>query len=175
MNIKLPLSLALIALATLCSISALAQQQHQDKPTYRVAVIMEAKDEIKNEITSYINRELRSLGDIVIVDEDSDPEYKISLVVLSTRAGYAGSVNVTAPFTKSRANQQIPDECPNKETKAFLTSWMTRMENMLHHSLLTAPDLRTLCSDVVTSIDGDVFEKVRKQSQRAKDLFKRNQ
>src|SRR5215467_1700638 len=93
MRIKLPLTLALIAL---CSASVNAQQ---NKWTSRVSVDVSAKDEIKNEIISYAGRELRSLGDIVIVE--SKPNYRISIVAITTHnqanqeTGYALSVTAT--------------------------------------------------------------------------------
>ncbi len=170
MKIKLPLTLALIAL---CFASVYAQQ---NKLTLRVVLDVSVKDEIKNDVISYISRELRSLGDVVIVEGESDPQYKILVIggigssKLKQNLGYAFSVVVTRT---RKDNAQLAEllipKCVSKEIKDSLVGFMTSGESLLHYTLLTDSDLRRLCSDLVTGIDGDVFNETRRTYQRLRD------
>jgi len=173
MKIKLPLTLALIAL---CSISAHAQQP--TKPTYRVSVGVSAKDDIKSDITSYVSRELRSLSDIVIVD--STPQYIISIVGIRAKTeggrdlGYDLSVTVTELNTEEYINALIP-ECLSKDDwrRSSLSAALAAGEDIKQHFLVVGSDLRKLSSDLVATIDGEVFEQARKSHQSIMDMIQK--
>ena len=53
------------------------QQIKERKFSSRVEVIVSAPESIKDQVTSYVNRELRSLGDVVITDKN--PQYRLRI------------------------------------------------------------------------------------------------
>lgn len=175
MKIKLTLAFALI---TLCSLSAYAQQ---NKRTYRVFLQVGGNDQIKSDIISYVSRELRSLGDIVIVDSpDSDCLIWIVGAIPRIQSGfdlgYALSVVATEIKDKDYLNSLVP-ECLSKEDwrRKALNTELTLGEILDQHFLYIGSDLRKLCSDVVAAVDGDVFEKARKKHQSLDDAMQKLQ
>ncbi|HYX40486.1 MAG TPA: hypothetical protein VE821_02250, partial [Pyrinomonadaceae bacterium] len=73
-------------------------QESQPKFSCRISLDITADDKIKGEISSYISRELRSLGDVVITD--ADPALKVEIVAIEVHSenssiGYAFSVIVS--------------------------------------------------------------------------------
>ena len=135
-----------------------------------------AKDEIKNDIISYISRELRSLGDVVVVD--SQPNYTISIVALNSRnkanedIGYAFSVVVTSELT-GQYIATLTSDCKSNKNKDLLFTWLATMSGIKSHILVVGSDLRKLCSDLVASTDAEVFEEMRRMYQRRMDSLKK--
>jgi hypothetical protein len=168
MKIRLPLMIAIIAL---CSASGRAQQQI--KPTYRVSLEVSAKDEIKPTIVSYVSRELRALGDILIVE--SEPEYLISIVAMQPKnkagnsMGYVISTVVTSHMSLS-LTQLLIHGCKDAETLSQIIPMLGLLET--HDLAITDVEgLEKKCKEIVASIDGDLFEKKRKEHQKVMDSF----
>lgn len=174
MKIRLPFALAF---ASLFFISGHAQQQYKSAYKVTVEVASSDKDGIKNEVISYIGRELRSLKDITIVD--SEPDAAISIIALKVQnkhsgitTGYALSILATEPISESAARTLISQLAKSDDVSTrpplltsleeAIISLFTKREEIKHHSLLTGPDLKELCSDAVTKIDSKVFEEWRK-------------
>lgn len=164
MKIRLPLSLALMIL---CAIFGFAQES---KPNYRVSVNVSSKEEIKSNVVSYVSRELRALGDILIVD--SEPQYRISIIAMraESRAGNSMGYVISTVVTKHIQPQHLTQECEYAET---LSQAISIFGLVLRHDLeiTGAESLEKSCKEIVASIDGDVFEKERKEHQRVMDLF----
>lgn len=68
------------------------------KPQFKVKLEVSCNDEIKNEIYSYLSRELRSLGDVVLVD--SNEYYTIQIVGMTTKTkdGYNAGITLSTLF-----------------------------------------------------------------------------
>ncbi|MCI0666167.1 MAG: hypothetical protein L0220_34370 [Acidobacteria bacterium] len=139
MKIKLPL--IALALIVLCSVSVYAQQQ--DKHTFRIALNVSADDEIKSDVISYVSRELRSLVDVEIVGEDSEPRYLVSIVAMTSTStsgrefGYALSLTVERYTSKERADSLIP-KCLPKDSifRTLLDFELTTNTKTMHHNLI---------------------------------------
>jgi hypothetical protein len=89
-------------------LTALADDQEK---SIKVRVRVSADDSMKRETLSFLTRELRSLGDVEVVD--TAPDYEISVVALETSSrgstvptGYAVSAIVTAPIDLTLVKNQ---------------------------------------------------------------------
>ena len=123
----------------------------------RVSVSVSANDNIKGKIESYISRELRSLGDIIVTDDN--PRWILRIVALesTTKGGYKSGIDISVVILKPFNNDLIisiisqVDE-KSKEVVSLLTS---NLYSFSDHSLrVGAPeDLRSICSGIVADFD----------------------
>src|SRR4030095_7485509 len=61
-----------------------SQNNPFDRPIFRISVVVSCRDEsLKNEITSFVSRELHALRDVVVTDEN--PRYTIRVVAFENR------------------------------------------------------------------------------------------
>jgi len=146
---------------------AYAQQFKIPKGAFRVAVDVSGKDEIANKIQSYINRELRRLPDVTVVE--SKPLYSLSIVAIATGGypltSYAISLVVNERYSgetwflkllaKDNKNVKLPEsiyEYLDKATKDLVT--------FEHHELLLVPmdSLRERCEGIVATFDTKFLE-----------------
>jgi hypothetical protein len=158
-------------------------------PTYaqvfmpdRVSVKVGGDESLKGDVTSYIKRELRSLNDLVITDDN--PRFSISVLIVRVRGvrgedlGFSMSVVVTELSGRSLANIIKPESCGACVASSWgraLGETLPDMVEVQDHLLFTGgpDDLQTLCRNVVTGIDTDIFEPRRAIIQKSKDRTKK--
>jgi len=119
-------------------------------------------------VKSTLARELRALGDILVVE--SDPSYRVKIVGLDTHnvsgrpTGYAMSYVATSCFPTNLLTLCVPD-----------TSWRSLMAGMLYDfgkiiqfQVLTGSesDLQLVCTQLVAELDVDVFQPSRGAERR---------
>jgi len=165
-----PYSLVLVPLFT---INLLAQEP------FRVAVSV-GEGSLESKINSYVRRELRDLGDLVIVDDvDGDPEYRISVVALETELqGYVMSWIITEILQPSEFTTwtllegEEPDEYTlSRESAEQLYGQLIGYEFRLRHLLVKGPSdhLRGRCEELVAEFDSEILEPIRALRQRRID------
>jgi len=118
----------------------------ETKPNFKVRLSISADEDIKQKAESYLSRELRSLGDVTIVD--SGDEYKICIIVLQhesesgTLLGYSISV--------------VFGELDNY------------LYYLIDHRLYTGgPErLRSRCEDIILDFDNKYLKEKRKTLSR---------
>lgn len=157
-------------------------QESQPKFSCRISLDITADDKIKDEISSYISRELRSLGDVVITD--ADPALKVEIVALEVHSGnssvgYALSVLVSSylgSLTLDRFVTSIASGPSSNEDKQVLRGVYVDYRKIVSHFVQTGPksDLALTCKKIVTTIDSDAIEGERKTWQALKDYRKKN-
>ena len=153
--------------------AALALTANEATAQTRVAVSVSATDSLRNQITSYITRELRTIPDIVIVEDK--PEYEIQIVALNDalesgrKIGYSMSVVITYRvgdfFVKELAGT-------NNQTVKYAASMLAEdYVDVRTHRLLTGPNegLQANCSKVVADFDASELEPTRKFIQKLRD------
>ena len=149
----------------------------EDRPRYRVQVKVSASDNAKNEVTSFLKRELRKIGDIDLVE--TDPTMIISVVALaiSNRSGVPTGYCLSVVVEKPVPYRQIRDEY----AKAFDPNIIPLMDTVFdnttrlssHFAGVCGPEeLEFECKQVIANIDGSVFEDTRKFVQQITDLQK---
>ncbi len=143
----------------------------------RVSVIVEGDTASRQEVASYLKRELRGLNDLVITDEN--PQFVISALIIpleskaGDRRGYGLSVVVT-DLSGEWLSRIIP---PDARASCMAGNWalisglMPYLVELEYHGLFVGglDDLQALCRDAVTAIDTKVFEPRRSIIQKAKD------
>lgn len=128
----------------------------------RVSVSVSANDDIKGKIESYISRELRSLGDIVVTDDN--PRWILSIVALesTTKSGYKSGIEISVvilePFDNSLVISQV-----NEKSKEFVSTMTSGLHSFSGQWLrVGAPeDLRSICNGIVADFDSQHIKPAR--------------
>ena len=126
----------------------------------RVKVAVKADDDIKNTVTSYVYRELRSLNYVELVS--NEPEWEISIVAMapklingSNKIGVTLSTVITHHVEKLMLSIMLKPELKADDmTSAFL--WGSDTDHLLYVG--ATDDLQNLCKDIVAEFDTKVEE-----------------
>jgi len=152
---------------------------------YPIKLVVSAPDDLRGEVTSYLSRELRRIGDVTVVDEN--PLIVISVVALRTgsRDGRASvvafSVVVDQPENVAKNYQTVCGTMgitPDKMTVGLLTTFggdnVVRL--MAHFLEVGASDeVESVCRKVVVEFDGEVLEGQRRQMEQLLEQAKKLQ
>ncbi len=142
----------------------------------RVGVYVSANENIKGEIESYISRELRSLGDIIVTD--SNPRWILNIVAMEllTKGGYKSgvvlSVIILEPFDNGLVKTLLVDKT-DRQMCVLLTSNLYYYPKG-HWLRVGAPgDLRNLCNGIVADFDTEYLKPARNLWQKIVDSMKK--
>lgn len=129
-------------------------------------------------VKSFLSRELRSLGDIEVVDRENDHNLLLEVTALELSGVNGTKKGYVLVYTLSSSSQKAVDLIigyyaslePDPERKKRLTDIATIVSNMnsyeqLYHGFAIggeANDIRQSCEDIVTGIDITVFQERRK-------------
>jgi hypothetical protein len=178
------IKLGLYLLITLLpSLNGVSNQADPYKWEARVKVECGGSDSsIKNEVLSYINRELRELSGVVVVN--SDPEYEISIIPAEPRlengrsVGYVLSVVITQKVSTSASEFLIDYLLKDKEVekKAILKRVKEDAAAgviIFTHVVYTVgkDSLKSTCKELVASFDVEILEISRKAHQEVMDKY----
>jgi len=146
------------------------------KETFRVAVIVSCEDKnLKEYIESHIKRELRAIGDVVIVLDK--PQTTINIVAIKNKIenidiGYSMAVTIVKTVDLSFLNNFYK---PISETVSEMTPYvfadtLQAFETMY---ILSGPvsELPSQCSELIASFDLEVLETTRQSKQLFNDLL----
>lgn len=166
---SLSFPVVLLLLATIATASA----QTRGYPPFssRVNVEISAEESIQNEITSLISRELRKLGDVVMVNEDYT--YKLSIVVIEHRleSGRTVGVSFSVVILQTVPSDLLLKPLVKADSWKSVESWVSKVYFYVGHFIQTGPknELEDLCRSVVAKFDSNHLEKDRKEYQRIID------
>lgn len=154
-------------------------QSEQQSFSIRVQVSVEAESEtVTSKIVSYVNRELRSLGDVVVTD--NEPRYRIGIVVLEgafvsgTRTGgIAFSTVFTIPLKRTGPWRTLREVLKGQHFELLLIESLDDQELLVTHmvNIGATKDLRSMCEELVAAIDSKYFEAVRRDWQTSQDAL----
>lgn len=167
-----------IALLLLLSFGYTQTPEH----TTRVKLDITADKAIEGRVNSYISRELRSIGDVVVVDNKYD--YEISLVC--TEVVNKGGESIGVTFSVYIGRRFKPEHLINywlnfypsvdtNFTKSIIIEINTRnVSSPEHHSVIIGnkEDLRTICENIVAIFDSEILEPNRLYQQNLLDEVK---
>jgi hypothetical protein len=153
-------------------------QQIPEKWINRIQIVIDADDDIKDEVSSYLMREFRSLGDVEGVE--SNPQFTVRVVALRLRNvagqanGIALSVVVARPAPLDMIRSYYLKPLDERALKAF-NQLINGSEFIEGHYLQIGgkDDLESVCKKVVAKIDSNSLERMRKTFQEYKDSFKK--
>jgi len=148
----------------------------------RVSVSISANDNIKGQIESYISRELRSLGDVIVTDDN--PDWVLHIVALEptskggNKVGIILSVVITRPFKSNGLNVLLIVLREVKKNEREILSSMTADLNSIasHEIRVGSPeDLRNMCNSIVADFDTDQIKPFRESWLEMQDIVKQNE
>jgi len=133
----------------------------------KVKVAISAAENLKGPVSSYLNRELRSLNDVEIVDDNSEWNINVIAMDLQTIGGYKSGVALSAVIFDSFDNKLLLDwfQPKFKEIGANLTSGLSYHPDLLL-KVGSADHLQELCKAIVVDFDAQILEKYRKEFRR---------
>jgi len=150
----------------------------QDIPPFsgRVQVVVDANENIKAEIESYISRELRSLGDIIVTDDE--PRWILDILAIESKktgdytTGIVLSIVILEPYNNKFLIEQV-----NPKYKADALLETMGLSEYTAHSVRTGPtdSLRNICNEVVADFDSKHLKQAREMRQKVINILqKRN-
>ena len=158
-----------------------AEQKGYPKYSTKVRLVVASEDtSLKAEATSYLSRELRSLGDVIIVDKDAEWELKVVALKLlyENGKGYDGyviSMVVLKAFREDVMNlmlKMFSIEDNAKKNIIGLTSGLSKWK--ANWVVIEPPNnLRRGCEGLVAIFDSQHLEEDRKSWQSTIDEMKK--
>lgn len=155
----------------------------EDKFRISVQLKVSADDTIQGEVTSYLSREIRRLGDIDLVE--NEPSITISVIALvnknrgDTTTGHTLSILAERPVRYRQMRQSLAKALSAEHVDSMLKVTDLVFDNtsrVLSHFVQVGPvdELENLCKKIVAQIDGTVFEGERKIYQRVLEMMMKN-
>lgn len=152
------------------AIMLLLAQSANSMTTARVRLTVAGDENLKGEVKSYLSRELRSLNDILITDENLDYELRVIAMNASTTAqrdvGIILSVTILKPLQAFRKIVGDKNENYDSDFSIFLIDWLRIGGNS---------DLRQLCQSIIADFDSDFLEHDRKVNLQKLEKSKKGQ
>jgi hypothetical protein len=144
--------------------SLVAQQPLQE--TMKVRLSVDAAPALRDEITSYLGRELRSLQDIRIVDQDADYILYVGAMTVSTKAGATIGVAISAVLVVPYKFEHITGLLTNMtQDQWHALEASTVGQVFIDQTALFAGalgDIPELCKKIIVRLDASSFEPTRK-------------
>ena len=145
--------------------------QAQDSNPFRVSVVVSADGSTKSRVESFISRELRSLGDVVVTNDN--PEWTFSIVVIEPKLENGRRVGIVlSTVILRRFNNTMTVYNTRDERKEFVSNITSNLYSLPDHLLNMGTDLREICSEIVADFDSDKLKDARETKEIFKDLFK---
>jgi hypothetical protein len=173
MQIYWPTFLGGIFGVALLSLTVQAEDISSFRFSAKVKVRVSANENIKGSVGSYINRELRSLNDVELVD--SNPEWEINVLAMETKtvSGYKSGFVLSTVIINRFDNQMLLAALPQnyKEAASKMTSSLWWYPD---HWVITGStdDLHKLCKEIVADFDTKHLEESRKSFREIKEWLK---
>lgn len=166
----------LIAAALLFAASPSPAQQ-PSKWSGRVFVNIAADADIHTYVTSYINRELRGLGDVAITDSASDSDFSLQLIVTKVHQigmpllGYALSVVTSETMSMNFLRWRLSEnKVPQKEIDGIISIYGQAQTDVRHYlEIANEEGLERKCREIVAEFDVKLLQPRRTQRQREHD------
>ena len=155
-----------------------------DEP-FRVQLEMKTDTDLKVQLSSFIGRELRTLGDVVIVE--SKPDYNLHVLSLQLttvggrKAGIAVHSQVTSPIDfKERFSPFLKCDLSGsgfnlRLVEIFATGYVSIETGNIYSGNHDIDGIRNMATRIVTSLDSDVLEPRRAEQRIMKEALQEQQ
>lgn len=145
------------------------------KYSAKVKVNVSASNNIKGSVSSYINRELRSLTDVEIVEKDPQWIIYVLAMELKTAGGYKSGVAISTVIFSPFNNQILSGLLQPK----FKDDGLNMTSNLAWYpdqwiNAGSVDDLQELCKDIVANFDTKYLEESRKSFRQMKEILKKS-
>ena len=150
---------------TFCLLFVSCTASAEPVPPYsgRVLLNVTATEKLKAEVESYVGRELRSLGDVVVTNDK--PDWILNILAMEQKdmreqkVGVILSIVILQPFN----NQLVVSVVPER-SKEWVSHWTSHLYSLSTYSVQFGPpeSLRKLCNEIVVTFDSEQVNKERK-------------
>jgi hypothetical protein len=148
----------------------------EEEKKINIGLNITADNELKNELTSYISRELRALGDVSISEYSND--YEINIISGASKSqngklfGYVISFVIKKPFDKETIRTKLKEE--------YQRDSLVELDNLydiLEYSLIATPPngLSAECQSLVANFDTNHLAKIREWRNLRKEYEKKRE
>lgn len=161
--------LILLLLVMLPNVCVPADSTH----SFRVKVSVTAPDNIESQVKSFVSRELRSLGDVIVSDSDFEYVIGILVLVLTTEGGYESGVGISTIVLSTFENEwMIPSIKP--ESVDLVKNFTSDLYYYPDHQIRVAQrdSIKSQCEQIVAEFDSGYLNPRREAMQRYKDSIK---
>lgn len=141
-------------------------------PKFRVKVAIKVDDTIKDSTYSYVSRELRRLGDVTVVETDTnDVDYRLEFLIIKlehSAPGFVASCVMLKPMSTHMGRCMAGFKVVNPDID--LTALKSCLEwyapSIIYgHVLHVDEELKSICERMVATFDSTVLKKQRKFQQ----------
>lgn len=165
----------IVTSVVLCNIPAVRAESEN---LFQIKVDISADPALKTLIRSYLNRELRALGDVELVDMNTDGGYPSSWVIsiicarIESFGGYPASVLLSVVITERYANAAIVSMLP-AESKQLGNEITSNLYLAMDHWIRSGSqeNLQQICSKIAADFDILYLEKERQRWKNVKNIM----
>lgn len=163
------------SIGALCLVTLMSFSAHAADTNWRVKVTVSASESIKDSVSSYLNRELRSLNDVEVVNDNPDWEISVVAMELKTVGGYKNGIALSTVIVTPFNNQSLSGffQPKFKTTGLQMTSGLSWYPDQWLN-VGSADDLQKQCKDIITNFDVTTLEESRKSLQKVKELLNKS-
>ncbi len=165
---KLSATILLIATLVLPNVTLPANES----PTYRVILSVSGDESKKNLIESYLSRELRALGDVVLSNEDSDYIISVVEVVITSKGGNENGIALSTTISRRFQNDFLSSMFKDDQVK-YGMFWTNDLFFYPEHwlQLGSMEDIKSICVDIIADFDTKILQERRKSHQKLLDFI----
>ncbi|MBI3698309.1 MAG: hypothetical protein HY238_26165 [Acidobacteria bacterium] len=139
-------------------------------PKTRVKLDVVSKNDtlLQSQINSYVNRELRTLGDVEIVYDNQ--QYTLSIIAFviegtyGTPIGVAMATTITEPIVTDLFKSVLKSDADKRTVELVFSVYETHINSFLNVG--PPGQVQAICKDIVVMFDSSILEMQRKFQQR---------
>ena len=164
----------IIAVLLSATFAAVSRDEEARKFTKRVSFSVSADDQLRNEISGYLNDALHAIGDIVIVD--SLAQYQIDVVAMDTKNKRGEEIGITLSTVILRCfDREIFEQPIFQPARKRLERLTTGLSSMEIHKirLCTHTDLQSACAAIIADFNTEQLDRDRKMFNQIMEMLKR--
>lgn len=128
----------------------------------RVQVFVSADENIQGQIESYLSRELRSLGDVVVTDARPEWILNVGCSELCLQNGYKSGLSLSVVILRPFYNDDIMSLVSNK-SKRVISTFISDLYSFDGHWFFVCNqnNLKSTCSEIIAKFDSSIISQHR--------------
>ena len=163
---KRPWFQSIVILGTIAILSFPAHAADTPKFSAKVSVSVYGEESIKNSVSSFLIRELRSLGDVEIVDNNHGWELQVVAIetvnAVGNKTGFVLSTLIIVPFHNKEMRELFKPE--DQDFGIEITSGLIKYPKQHWISLGGLKDLQDRCKRIIADFDSKCLEEIVRPS-----------
>jgi len=171
-NTHWPRMIGSLGILAILSLAVHAAEPGNARFSASVKLAVSATDGIKNSVTSCLDRELRALGDVHLVNDE--PDWEISVLALEVRStrGYRGGIAISTIILTRFENEKMENLFRPADKLRGLAQTANLWEHPSHSLDIEASDrLDIMCKQIITDFENRYLAKSRKRFRETQTII----